>query len=815
MSGLAVRILLILELLVVRPRAGLLEAAQDLLLIGVIRDDVVDERICHGEADLLVVDADEDVADIIVGLEEVRIVDVDTLDGVVCQLAVHDTGVTQRDERAVQLHSGLSHGTSERRYLGVALYLHALTSAVLDDLHEVDEVVRLEVGVREHSEATVVVDLLDVALAPLEDLALVLGVALEEVSGLLATSIIERLERVVDARMLLVELRGSCEGDEIVDGQIVLAILADEVDELLRVLLLGLTATGRVLGESGSIVVYEILGNLAEKLTPVFHIAEATRHGEAVRLHDVADLSEILAGDDDIRERLLQALVHLRECDSLAAYVIEIDGTLGVVAVLLDGVEAVVSSVVKVRLVLLLLDDSGKRGLGLHPFRSLLLRYANLIRDVGSNLLRLVLALRRVLHTEAHFVFVIGYAIVVESGLGAHQRLRFTIRNEVVIAGHGRLQELREILLRDLDAAGHHLHKEGADGCNDLLPGRLVLLDIEILGEVRDVFVRSCTAKILSLRIRIGLLYICGEGTAVLLVHDIAPHAVEQGRIEGAQHIAKALVRNDLVDVCLVHILLALDVREVEVHLAGGCVEPAFHKVYIDILPLGPLFASLLGLLDGLESGRIRHLVDGLEELHLDASLRRPLGSSCAERNTALFFCLFWSELGSLSCSAKNLLGDGEFRVLLRKVDHILDCIGEILLVAVLHEVRVSLVERIKNLLPARLAFVLLLGAFCVVVYLCNIIRSDARSELLHGAHFLSVFSRLNGSCGLRLGIHLRGLFFGLLCGFLGFRCRLLPGVDVSEDLIVPIEEFFLVGDHLLVVVNLLRIHGAEHLLLE
>ena len=187
-----------LLVLVVFPLADLLDLAHHLGLAGVEGDNIVDEVILHGGADMLIVDAHEDGTDVGVSscyLLEVGIVEVDTLYGIVDQnpLAVLHlvSEVTQGDQAEVTLGLGVRHEQREARHFCIELDLYAHGRAILHGLDDIEQVELLEVRKGEDAEASEIVDALDSVLAVFEYLPLVLCLIRQESCCTLSSRIVK------------------------------------------------------------------------------------------------------------------------------------------------------------------------------------------------------------------------------------------------------------------------------------------------------------------------------------------------------------------------------------------------------------------------------------------------------------------------------------------------------------------------------------------------------------------------------------------------------------------------------------------------
>ena len=169
-----------LEVLVVVPMVNLLRTENITLEAGMERNDVVNKRGLHCQANLLIAHTDKDVTNIlgIGGIEEVLIADIDTLNRVKVKhhsaILVLDTS-TIGNQASVDLNIGILHRIRKGRNFGIGLNHHALGGTILDNLHKVDKMGSLKVTEGEHSQTTNTVDKVHFLLTPVLDISLVLG----------------------------------------------------------------------------------------------------------------------------------------------------------------------------------------------------------------------------------------------------------------------------------------------------------------------------------------------------------------------------------------------------------------------------------------------------------------------------------------------------------------------------------------------------------------------------------------------------------------------------------------------------------------
>ena len=385
-----------LIVLIVVPCIDVLLLQHLFALPGVEGDDLVDEGADHRRSDLRVIDTDDDVADvrIIAVVEEGRIIDINAFHGVEVQhhLAVLHvvTEVTERDQGAVQLLSGIPYGLCILVNFRISLQAQADRGAVRDDLDDVDQVEHL--GVREgvNAKATVVILGLDGLLAVIEDLAFILRLIGEKANGLHSSGIVVLYPRLFHLRMLCLQLVSSFQRHKLING----GRIAFSVNEAQPLELVGIERLSvRSCGASLSVKlqsVQEVLRHDAVQLSAVLHIADAAGKRHAFLSHNGTDLCKISGSKHMVRELTEHGVHDGGELSSLLADGREVNRTLRVIRIGLDGHLIRVCLIVQILRILRIQNDACDGGLCCQPVCRLFLCDAESLHKRRSHLLLLL-----------------------------------------------------------------------------------------------------------------------------------------------------------------------------------------------------------------------------------------------------------------------------------------------------------------------------------------------------------------------------------------------------------------------------------------
>ena len=264
-------------------------------LASVERNDEVHAVICHGRDQLLVIEDDEDRADIF-GISVSQLnsgVNGHTLNIVEDEpsILVH----ALRNQRQVDFQACVAERPCEIRNLGVRLTCEAHSGHIHDDLHGINEMNNLKVREALEPDSAVQILLLYVAVVPelLEDLSLVLRVELIQFRFLLRSkevfvSFLQRTVVIPEVFILLIALR-------MIDSHPFDPFRRVDVCHVrlpcIRIILL--------------VQSQEFIGKLSHVCSGAFHITKTAAHLKALLLHPVADVQDLVCRKSSIGKRLL------------------------------------------------------------------------------------------------------------------------------------------------------------------------------------------------------------------------------------------------------------------------------------------------------------------------------------------------------------------------------------------------------------------------------------------------------------------------------------------------------------------------------